>query len=428
MVARDFKTEVIVDHDSKEKGNLEAGTGRRVTTRRGTLAVDSIPRFSLLQRIPRRLRFYLLFLTPFCCALYLFHTNTLFPRSTPSLAPYYYGGCSSSDFRLGIRDGKPIDGDIPSSHQLDESMYITNAIPPIKYSFRLAEGSTCPPPHVFTAGEACDLLSGFAAVIVTGDSFMRHIYSALLILLRDNLAGATNDHLNRQPPDDPNICAGERTFNDTAKYCRDVVESQLKRSQAPVCSGTVDGSYILSYHPDSNCQRAVGVDLDRFSKIGNQTAPIAIIQGFGAHFDYNVDFLTHYHRTLGHYLDANPRTKHRLVSTWAGPHSPNDMQPGWLRATQGPKGVHDYIVGFTERLPEKAPYANTLDFFNVTLGADHYDGVHLSYVGNMEKLQIWLNYLALVRREIDNDPEYWSYFDKPSSVNKHGWKEEMLLE
>jgi hypothetical protein len=101
------------------------------------------------------------------------------PRSYSHL----YQGCNLTELLLDLKESR-FQEDGPSSFAnftLDPYDPTDNAPAPFTgFSFDM---NTCPPPHVFTQDEACDLIAGFGALLFSGDSFIRHVWDALLIFL-----------------------------------------------------------------------------------------------------------------------------------------------------------------------------------------------------------------------------------------------------
>lgn len=54
------------------------------------------------------------------------------------------------------------------------------SLPPFEYSFALGG---CGQPHVFDQAEACDLVEAFGGIFMKGDSLVRHVHYALMMLL-----------------------------------------------------------------------------------------------------------------------------------------------------------------------------------------------------------------------------------------------------
>lgn len=101
------------------------------------------------------------------------------PRSYQHL----YQGCNLTELLLDLKEST-IKDDAPSKavNFSMEPYDPTNNAPPSFAGFSF-DMNTCPPPHVFSQEEACDLIGGFGALLLSGDSFMRHVWDALLIFL-----------------------------------------------------------------------------------------------------------------------------------------------------------------------------------------------------------------------------------------------------
>lgn len=121
-----------------------------------------------------------------------------------SLAPQYHNrGCSSTALLHALK----------TTHIRPDgaSRKVNTTLPPTRlslgdefdFSFDL-EG--CPPLHLYTAAEACDLLQGFGGLFLRGDSFVRHVVNALFIVLRERNDGAVEREGER--------CRGNAMFDD----------------------------------------------------------------------------------------------------------------------------------------------------------------------------------------------------------------------
>lgn len=120
------------------------------------------------------------------------------------LAPQYHNrGCSSSALLHALK----------TTHVRPDgaSRKVNTTLPPTRlslgdefdFSFDL-EG--CPPLHLYSAAEACDLLQGFGGLFLRGDSFVRHVVNALFIVLRERSDGAVEREGER--------CRGNAMFDD----------------------------------------------------------------------------------------------------------------------------------------------------------------------------------------------------------------------
>ncbi|KAI5478730.1 hypothetical protein MNV49_004655 [Pseudohyphozyma bogoriensis] len=276
-----------------------------------------------------------------------------FPPASPPPPPPVYSGCSSGEYLAAIKDAQPVKGDIPSSHLIDPQYYPSNALPPLNFSFEFTSTS-CPRPHVFTPAEACELLGDYGGIVAFGDSFLRHMWSAMLILLRGDLSGSTEDFLG-----DKQLCNGEKIFDDRGAVCRFRVTEDWQTSMQPVCNGTLEGvkfEVAVFSH--------LAPTLARFTKFYNNTKPPIVLQAFGPHFDYKIEYTRPWHVWMKEYLAENNNPP--IVSVWAAPHSPNELQPEWYRATQGPAIVEKFAHELEATVANDAPYAKVISYYNVS--------------------------------------------------------------
>ncbi|KAI5477866.1 hypothetical protein MNV49_005851 [Pseudohyphozyma bogoriensis] len=342
-----------------------------------------------------------LLLVLFGASLTLFQLYSIFGTELKTSGEDQQARCSSDEFLLAIRDAKVRDGDIPSAHTLAPST--TFELPPIEFSFDLASEYGCAPMRAFGPKDACELLGKFGGVTAIGDSFMRQIWTTLLMLLRGRLDGSTQDF--GRPDADPQRCAGENAFNDQPPpgYCRHQVYFDLQ-AREEICGAKLVGHYFREDRPTDAAFELVKARMEQDVK-GKKT-PI-LLQGFGLHFGLKVQGVTQWNANLDEFSHVYPSK--RILSIWAGLHGPNEKQPEWVRESQGPEVVAKYDRKLGEVLEGVTPLVHNrmIDYFNVTLGAEHYDGVHLSYQGSMEKIQILLNYLDLVHKEIEEHGSDW---------------------
>lgn len=100
-------------------------------------------------------------------------------------SPRYYtpSSCSSNQFLAALSRARiSADG---LSRAIDRVDYdysnATLALPSsFQYSFELDQ---CSQPHVFTREEACDLVTSFGGLFMKGDSLVRHLHTALMMIL-----------------------------------------------------------------------------------------------------------------------------------------------------------------------------------------------------------------------------------------------------
>lgn len=104
-----------------------------------------------------------------------------------NLAPQYYSAsrCTSTEFLTSLSIARIRDDG--ASRAIDRIVRdgIGNTtesltLPHFEYSFDL---QGCAKPHVFTSEEACDLVQSFGGLFLKGDSMVRHLHTALMMLL-----------------------------------------------------------------------------------------------------------------------------------------------------------------------------------------------------------------------------------------------------
>lgn len=104
--------------------------------------------------------------------------------------PRYYSvsSCTSNQFLNSLSRARI--NPAGRSRSIDRNEYYNSttalALPTsFEYSFKL---DGCKQPHVFTSSEACDLVTSFGGIFMKGDSLIRHLHTALMMLLvRHNL-------------------------------------------------------------------------------------------------------------------------------------------------------------------------------------------------------------------------------------------------
>ncbi|KAM0753746.1 hypothetical protein T439DRAFT_353522 [Meredithblackwellia eburnea MCA 4105] len=249
----------------------------------------------------------------------------------------------------------------------------------------------CPTPHVFTKDEACDLLSSFGGLYMRGDSFVRHVHHALMMILRDRTDGGLKEsgHLSK--------CRGDGMFVDRSFDCVKNLLWDSQTTEEPVCGGQVHAYIQAAQGPDGHniipTYRWI-VDLPISKRI---YSPI-IYQSGGIHHGY-----------IEPVLGFGKRNFPGTVNLWAGLHAPGVNIPKMFAETQGREIVKAYnekieallalqTTGFLEEGAMKV-----LPFYNVTEDAFSYDGVHYAFQVNMEKAQLLLNLLDIVWGDIAQD-------------------------
>ncbi|KAK6174645.1 hypothetical protein SNE40_017881 [Patella caerulea] len=221
--------------------------------------------------------------------------------------------------------------------------------------------------------EACQLLDG-ATLYLSGDSYIRHIYTALLLFLRNNtFDGALKKGVSKAVHDQ---CTGMYMF--TEKVCRVNLESDSKIPD--LCGGKFKLMFNYFFSSDYGAGFA-----NRIKTIQNKPKSLVVF-GIATHDKFNVRNIENRYiepvvKTMGN------KTRPKLL--WATPHSPGILNVG-SRLT-----VFNFISQMEPILKKyKVPTFNT---FNMTENMMSFDGNHYGLGINMWKIQILLNYIQELR-------------------------------
>ncbi len=101
---------------------------------------------------------------------------------------------------------------------------------------------TNPPMNWFTAKEACGIVDRFDNILIVGDSYSRHTWTALMQILSGNLV---NGQLNQQSQNMMGKCDGDEAFSE--RDCRTAIASNINDMLFPSCSKHVHIEYNQYY-------------------------------------------------------------------------------------------------------------------------------------------------------------------------------------
>ncbi|GAA6034710.1 hypothetical protein JCM8097_001134 [Rhodosporidiobolus ruineniae] len=334
------------------------------------------------------------------------HPTLVGPR--PSTAPSgrsLYTACTADELLHALKGAviRPDGASRVANTTKPESVELK----PVRFSFDLpgvgenrlreGEGKSCGIPHLYTQEEACELLGAFGGLFFAADSFGRHIYAALLMILRDRIDGAVIDYATT------NDCRGEAAFDDS-KRCRNRIARDTL--DLPVCGGKANAVWTMIPIASQYLEQFTGWR-SKLPREQQMHSPV-FISGMGSHFDYDPARLTlNYLPTVSSFLS---RTSPVALNLFAGPHGPTDkMNPEYL-AVQGPKQVRAYKEAVERSVREmneaqgetrvERGAGRYIDYFAMCDGADSFDGVHMGFIPNLEKAHILLNLLDLLWADI----------------------------
>ncbi|BGP41395.1 hypothetical protein JCM10449v2_005373 [Rhodotorula kratochvilovae] len=315
--------------------------------------------------------------------------------------------CSTDELLTAIKGAK-VRPDGASTHP-DFGQPTSVELEPIEWSFDLprgavedsgegmaVEGRSCEVPKVYSADEACELLSAFGGLYLTGDSFGRHLYSALLMILRGRIDGAVTDF------DTTDDCRGEHMFDD-GKLCRNRVAMDTQAGHE-VCGGRTQVFYGPMFHADVTAYDAYQAWHSRLPKRAQLYSPI-FITAIGAHFNYEFSRLESEWWPAA--ADRLSRQYPVPLNLFAGPHKPGDNFRKEFIEKQGPHKVRAFKEQVEIAMRAHSPVREAelggwryIDYYAMSAGAKSYDGTHYSMQVNLEKAHLLLNLLDTLWGEV----------------------------
>ncbi|GAA5879961.1 hypothetical protein JCM8547_008601 [Rhodosporidiobolus lusitaniae] len=317
------------------------------------------------------------------------------PLTAPSGQPLYTS-CSSAAFLRALSGAKiREDG---RSRTIDQSVVTNVDVPPLEFSFDFPwkeeeGGEGCELPRVWTKEEACELMSAFGGLYVLGDSYSRHILTALLIILHGRLDGAVN---NFDTTDD---CRGEHMFMDN-KSCRTRVGHDTTLEPAPpVCGGKVEFKRMERWQVAGAFTNDTD-DLVLFRgrlPASSQQKSTVYLQSYGIHFNYHFPSVIPWLNAYKTYSDS--KAIPRPISLTVGPHHPPANQYPQYIPSQGPIPTGNFNDAMRHWADEHGSFTY-VDILSATNGSASPDGTHLAYQANMEKAMITLTLLDMQWAEI----------------------------
>ncbi|GJN93300.1 hypothetical protein Rhopal_006347-T1 [Rhodotorula paludigena] len=408
----------MYESDDEQGDDQEHLLSSKARLRRPSLGAAASSRFRMMH--PIALAGAVVLATSLATLLYRynpsFHTFATLSASRPGVlvgrrdsAPLYRG-CTFDEFLADLKVAK-IRDDAPSRDVVDYTPTPTRELPPFRgFSFDLPN---CPLPHVFSQAQACDVLSSFGNIAIAGDSFMRHIWDALLLLLQRKSFSSLAPFPTAERQDGAieveewrEKCRGEALFNDreignmtVLTPCRTSIYQRLERLPQEVCGNKkLRGLYLRSEQ---------GLDMEgylaylsQFPSADRQHSPVLYISG-GVHSRYNTTATTA--NFLKPVISLNRLLGPRVVPLWHGSHAPGENINAFYYRTQGRDAVKDYIAQVDAAMRRLDPETDILDghyrivpHFNMTEGAFSHDGQHYSYQVNTEKVYIFLTVLDLI--------------------------------
>ncbi|KAK6175147.1 hypothetical protein SNE40_013669 [Patella caerulea] len=229
----------------------------------------------------------------------------------------------------------------------------------------------------FNQKEACDLLNGVSLFLV-GDSLIRHLYTALVMLLRNNLKdGAISDNA---PTDAKRRCSGMYIFSD--RRCRVYVDDDIEH----ICNGHNFSLKFFEYYSTH-----YSVNITQLARKNLNKPKTILLVGVGLHD--NLNFRRIQLNLLQPLLNILKYQRWPKF-VWATPHSAGILKTDSIKA-QSRSSMVSFIREIEEFLKvHNIPVFNT---FNLTKNVMSFDGTHYGLGINLLKSQILLNYIKELR-------------------------------
>ncbi|GAA5917805.1 hypothetical protein JCM6882_004552 [Rhodosporidiobolus microsporus] len=318
-------------------------------------------------------------------------------------SPSLYGdSCTAEEFLVAVKgatlrpDGASRDFSFEPVTEVQNPQNFT-------YSFDFPEGSKCAPPRAYSQDEACELLGSFGGLYMVGDSYARHIYTALLIILRNRLDGGVADYLTTED------CRGEHMYLEN-KTCRERVPVDtlaLPAGTPELCGGKVHMSVLQRWEYAGGGPNDTLAFAEWKNKLPSamQTRSPLLLESWGIHFNYHVPQAIPWISQVARFIRSSSYP--RPLNLLAGVHHPPYNQIPEHAAVQGVKAVAPFKEQVDLLMREySAPLemweggGRYVDFFEATNGAKSYDGCHLPMQANLEKAQILLNLVDILYADV----------------------------
>ena len=237
----------------------------------------------------------------------------------------------------------------------------------------------------FTQSSACESISrGVSSVTFIGDSLVRHLFSAMVIILtNDPLHGALKYNTAPKMRD---MCKGDSQFVDSICHVHTAMTWRDLTDHPNFCDGWAKFqiSYVKAYKVEVADLALLAIK-KRLNKVGS-----VVLMGIGIHNNFNASAVIQSYLEPAVQLVATSKNgwPHLI---WLSTHSMGPLKPINYHRDQG----NPAILSFNNSLAKYCEQHNitVFDSFNMTAGVHSFDGTHFGVGVNTMKVQILLNYL-----------------------------------
>ena len=239
----------------------------------------------------------------------------------------------------------------------------------------------------FTSQEACDMMSNrISNLILVGDSLVRHLYNALMIIFTDDFhAGSLRvDLLENQT----RSCKSFMQFVDGGRTsCHLKTLTSIPHGhESKFCRG--DFRFEFSFKEYYSIKHALSVLAEIRRHLNSKNTVVAI--GVGLHMNLNSESIQK------QIMEPILEMKNRSASIWPYILWISIHAHGSLKDAQySSPSYNDRISAFNENMQNylDARHIPVFDTFNLTRGVRSIDGTHFGFGINMMKGQLLLNFI-----------------------------------
>ena len=239
---------------------------------------------------------------------------------------------------------------------------------------------------MFTQRSACQLINkSFTSITFVGDSLVRHLFTALVILLTND--GQYGGLRTKLPKTDQDYCKGENQFTDSACHTKLAMNwTNIKENKKYCKTLTNQNKPIISF-VEAFSSRYANLALNTVRSRMVEVRPL-ILLGIGVHDNYD------HKKVIRTFLDPiiyarNSATNSNPLIIWLNSHSSGPLKPIEFQILQGNRKIEEYNSVLDSHCEQND--IAVLDTYQFTKGIHSFDGTHYGYEVNRLKAQILLH-------------------------------------
>ncbi|XP_001629363.3 uncharacterized protein LOC5508781 [Nematostella vectensis] len=239
----------------------------------------------------------------------------------------------------------------------------------------------------YTQNSACSLVNNrFSYITFMGDSLVRHLFSALLLILtRDRTYGALKFSARFKQKD---MCRGDNQFVDSMCHALTAMR-WTDISKHPTFCPERKQSFKMDFVEAYNINHAK-IALTFAKRMLYRRGSVILI-GVGIHNGFNAPLVIEkYFGPILRLLQHSRATTGWPRLIWLSPHAAGPLKPLTYQRHQGNHAIQAFNAQMWQYCEEQN--VTVFDTYNLTLGAQSFDGTHYGVGVNLLKAQLLLNY------------------------------------